>query len=143
MIEHAITTSFLLELYSRIHGFATDAFKIALYTETASIGKATAVYTTTNEVSGPGYTAGGQLLVASASMLTFDSDTLIVDWNDPLWASATFTALGALIYNSSQGNRSVCVIDFVTARSASNNDFTFQLPLPTKEHAIIRGIPLR
>ena len=140
MIAHTVTKSHLSDLYA---SYGTDTYKMALYSSSASLDKDTAAYTATGEVSGAGYTAGGVSLVASASMLTFDDDVLVIDWDDPSWTSATFTARGALIYNSSDSNKSATVIDFVDDQTVANDTFTFQFPLPTKETAIIRGLMLR
>jgi len=140
VITHTVTKSHLSDLYA---SYGTDTYKIALYSSTATLNKDTAAYTTDGEVSGAGYTAGGATLVPSSSMLTFDDDVLIIDWDDPSWSSASFTARGALIYNSSDSNKSAVVIDFVDDQEVSNDTFTFTFPLPTKETAIIRGILLR
>ena len=139
MIVHGVTKSHLSDIYA---AFGTDTFKIALYTSSATLDDDTVAYTTDNEVSGAGYSAGGVTLVASASMMTFDGDTLVIDWDDPSWTSASFTAQAGLIYNSTDSNKSVCVIDFINDQTVANDTFTFQFPEPTKEAAIIRGIRL-
>ena len=139
MITHTATKSHLSDLYA---SYGTDTYKMALYSSDASLDKDTTAYTTDGEVSGAGYTAGGVALTASASMLAFDGDVLIIDWEDPSWASASFTARGALIYNSSDSNKSAVVIDFVDDQTVASSTFTFSFPLPTKDTAIIRGILL-
>ena len=140
MIVHGITKSHLSSIYA---AFSTDTFKMALYTDAATLDADTSVYTASGETSGTGYTAGGVTLTSSASMMTFDDDTLVIDWEDPTWTSATFTARAGLIYNSSDSNSAVCVIDFVDDQVVAADTFTFQFPLPTKEAAIIRGVNLR
>ena len=139
MIVHGATKSHLTDIYA---AFGNDTFKMALYSSSATLDGDTTAYSTTDEVTGTGYTAGGVTLVSSASMMTFDGDVLVIDWNDPSWASASFTARAGLIYNSSDSNKSVCVIDFVDDQTVASDTFTFQFPEPTKEAAIIRGIRL-
>ena len=91
----------------------------------------------TNEASGTGYTAGGQAL--SGFNITLDSDTAILDFtSDPAWSSATITARGALIYNSSKSNKAVCVLDFGSDIASTNGTFTVQLPAPAAATGLIR-----
>lgn len=105
------TTSFKRELYEGVHNFLLDTFKIALYTSSANLGHDTTVYTTAGEVVGGGYTAGG--LTLSGATISTGFNTAYITFNSPItWTSVTFTTRGALIYNSSKGNRAVAVYDF-------------------------------
>jgi hypothetical protein len=139
MITHTLTSSFIAELHDAIHGFDIDVIKLALYDSNATLGKTTTAYSATNEVSGTGYVAGGMVLVASSSMRTWDVDTFLIDWENPLWAAATISARGGLIYNSSKANRSICVLDFGRVVSSTGNDFVFQFPAPTKGTCLIKS----
>lgn len=116
---------------------AADAYKIALYTSAATLSKATTAYSATNEVVGTGYTAGGATLVGFNA--TLDTDTAILDWTtDPTWPTATITARGALIYNSSRSNKAVAVLDFGADITSTNGTFTVSLPPPTAATGVVR-----
>lgn len=109
---------------------ASDTYKIALYTSSATLSKSTTAYSATNEVSGAGYSAGGATL--SGFSVTTDGDTAILDWtSDPTWAAATITARGAVIYNSTRSNKAVAVLDFGSDFTSTAATFTVQLPAPT------------
>jgi len=132
-------TSFKQELMQALHDFDNpggNTFKIALYTNSASFTAATTVYTATNEVTGTGYTAGGNTL--SAVTPTTSGTTAFTDFADTTWSSSTITARGALIYNSTNGNRTVCVLDFGSDKSSSSGDFTIVFPTADATNAIIR-----
>ena len=135
-ILQTATTSFKLQLLEGVHNFLTDTFKIALYTGNASLDASTTVYTTSNEVSGTGYTAGGNTLTvitpASSGSVAY------VSFQNTSWASATFIARAALIYNSTQGNKSVAVLDFGGDKSASNSTFLITFPADDATNAIVR-----
>lgn len=143
-ITSAICTSFKKELLERKHDFNASAghtFKIALYTSAASLDAATTNYTTTGEVVGTGYTAGGKVLtnIDPASSGT----TAYIDFNDITWASATVTAAGALIYNTTTDGgtgttNAVAVISFDGDKTSTNGDFTVQFPVADASNAIIR-----
>lgn len=132
------TTSFKKELYEAIHNFTTDVFKIALYTDSAVLGPDTTVYTTVGEVTGGGYTAGGKTLTGATINTGFG--TAYISFNSPVtWAGATFTARGALIYNSSKANRAVAVYNFGVDQNAGQaNSFNVILPANTAQEALIR-----
>lgn len=144
-ISQALCTSFKVEMLNGIHAFGTtvtrgattpDTFKIALYTSSATLGAGTTTYTTSNEVVGAGYTAGGNTLTTVAPTST--GTTAFLDFNDTTWTSSTITAAGALIYNDTQGNRAVAVLDFSGDKSSTNGDFTIQFPTADSTNAIIR-----
>lgn len=137
-ITQALCTSFKEELLEGIHDFTTggDTFKIALYTSSASLDASTTTYSTTNEVSGTGYTAGGNTL--SNVNPTTSGTTAFVDFADTTFSDATITAAGALIYNSTDSDRAVAVLDFGGDKTSTNGDFTIQFPTANASDAIIR-----
>ncbi len=137
-ITQALCTSFKEELLEGIHDFTTtgDTFKLALYTSSASLDASTTTYSTTNEVSGTGYTAGGNTL--SNVSPTTSGTTAFVDFADTTFSDATITAAGALIYNSTDNDRAVAVLDFGGDKTSTNGDFTIQFPTADASNAIIR-----
>jgi hypothetical protein len=136
-ITAAICNSFKQEILQGVHE-AADTYKIALYPSAATLSKATTVYSSTGEVaSGDGYTTGGATL--SGFSATLDGDTAILDWTvDPSWAAATITARGALIYNSTQSDKAVAVLDFGSDISSTAGTFTVTLPAPAAATGLIR-----
>jgi hypothetical protein len=132
-------TSFKVELMQGIHDFTNstgDVFKIALYTNSASFTAATTLYTTSDEVVGSGYTAGGNTLTNVTP--TSSGTTAFTDFADTTWSTATITARGAIIYNSSKSNRAVAVLDFGADKTSTAGDFTIQFPTADSSTAIIR-----
>ena len=133
-------TSFKKELLEGLHDFRTsssDVFKLALYNNSASFDAATTAYTTSNEVSGTGYTAGGDSLAKQDP--TTSATTAYVDFTDLTFSEATITARGALIYNSSaSGNPAIVVLDFGGDKASTNGDFTIVFPTASASDAIIR-----
>jgi len=117
---------------------STDTYKIALYTSSASLGATTSAYTVTQEVaSGNGYTTGGKTLATFAVGST--GAVSYIEWDtDPAWTSSSFTARGALIYNSSKTNKAVCVLDFGSDKTTSNGTFTVVFPVFDEVTALIR-----
>lgn len=143
-IVSAICTSFKKELLEGKHDFnATGGhtFKIALYTSDAVLDGSTTDYTTTNEVVGVGYTAGGIPLTNVDP--DFSGTTAFIDFNDATWANSTITAAGAIIYNSTTDNNSgttnaVAVISFGGDKTSTNGDFVVQFPTADAANAIVR-----
>ena len=129
------TTSFKKELYQAVHNLSTDTLKIALYTGNANLNEDTTVYTTTNEVVASGYTAGGNTLTGVA--ISSSGYTAYVNWANTAWTAA-LTARCALIYNVTQGNKSIAVIDF-GADKTSTTTFTITMPANTSTTALIRS----
>jgi len=123
-----------------LHDFTNgtgNSFKIALYTSSASLDATTTAYTATNEVSGTGYTAGGEALTNVTP--TSSGTTAFTDFADVTWSSATITARGALIYNdTAAGDPSVVVLDFVSDKASTAGDFVIQFPTANASEAIIR-----
>jgi hypothetical protein len=143
-ITSAVCTSFKKELLERKHDFnATSAhtFKLALYTSAATLGASTTNYTTTNEVVGTGYTAGGITLTNIDP--TSSGTTAFIDFNDATFSSATITAAGALIYNTTTDGgtgttNAVAVISFGGDKTSTNGDFVVQFPTADATNAIVR-----
>lgn len=139
-------TSFKKELLFGVHDFDAstgDTFKIALYTNSASFDASTTAYTATNEVSGTGYTAGGETLTNVDP--TSSGTTAFTDFADETWTTATITARGALIYNTTPNttsisvtNPTVVVLDFGSDKSSTAGDFTIVFPTADASNAIIR-----
>jgi nucleoside-specific outer membrane channel protein Tsx len=129
------TTSFKAELYQGVHDLTTDVIKIALYTASANLNEATTVYSSTNEVVATGYTAGGEVLTP----VTVNSSgfTAYVGFPNVSW-NAALTARCALIYNVTQGNKSIAVLDFGSDKT-STTTFTITMPANTASAALIRS----
>lgn len=128
------TTSFKAELYQAVHNLLTDTLKIALYTGNANLNADTATYTTSNEVSGGGYTAGGVALTGVT--INTSGYTAYVNFNNVSF-SASVTARCALIYNASKSNKSIAVLDFGSDKTSSA--FTITMPQNTATTALIRS----
>jgi len=137
-ITQAMCTSFKKELLEGIHDFRTtgDNFKLALFTSSASLDATTTAFSTTNEVSGTGYTSGGNTLTNVNP--TSSGTTAFTDFADTTFSSATITAAGALIYNSTESDTAVAVLDFGGDKTSTNGDFTIQFPTADASNAIIR-----
>ena len=125
-ITTAVCNSYKQEILEGVHA-STDTYKIALFTDAATLGAATTAYASTNEVSGTGYTAGGVTLTGFTSGLS--SGTAYITFSDASWANATITARGCLIYNSSKSNKAVAAFDFGGDITSTNGTFTVDLPV--------------
>lgn len=146
-ITQAMATSFKVEILDGIHNFGTgvvrastaaDTFKIALYTSAATLSASTTAYTTSGECPSTGnYSAGGNTLTISQAP-TSTSTTAWLDFADTTWSNATITANGALIYNSTQSNKAVCVLAFGGDKTSTAGDFTIIFPTADSSNAIIR-----
>lgn len=136
-ITTAMCSSFKEELLQGVHDFTTHTFKMALYTSSATLGAATTAYSATNEISGTGYTAGGQAL--DSPTVTLSGTTAFIDFADETWTNATITARGALIYNDTvAGDPAVAVFDFGSDKTSTAGDFVVQFPTADASNAIIR-----
>ena len=139
-ISQAMCTSFKVEILKGVHNFTAstgNTFKLALYTSSASLGAATTAYTSSNEVSGTGYTAKGGTLTSVTPVAS--STTAIGDFADLTFSSATITANGAMIFNeTATGDPSVLILAFGGDKSSSAGDFTIQFPTANATDAIIR-----
>ena len=146
-ITQAMATSFKVEILDGVHNFgvgvvrgstAADVFKIALYTSSATLSATTTAYTTSNEVAtAGGYTAGGNTLTIS-QVPTSTTTTAWLDFTDSTWTAATITANGAMIYNSTQGNKCVAILAFGGDKTSTSGDFTIIFPTANDTSAIIR-----
>jgi|TARA_R100000329_G_scaffold137503_2_gene118632 hypothetical protein len=125
-ITQAMCTSFKSEVLQEGHQLATDTIKIALYTSSASLDATTTAYSSSNEVSGTGYTATGVTLTSTAVSTT--GTTAHFDADDPTWTSASFTARGALIYNSSNSNKAIAVLNFGGDFTVAGGTFKIVFP---------------
>lgn len=130
------TTSFKAELYEGIHDLLTDEIKIALYTGFADLNAATTAYSTTNEITGTGYTAGGEVMTGVT--VQSSGTTAYVSFSNVTWNPAAFTTRCALIYNATKANRSIAVLDFGSDKTAGNT-FTITMPANTPTAALIRS----
>lgn len=144
-ILQTVTTSCKIQLLQAVHNFgptSPDTFKIALYTGNADINAATTIYTTSNEVSGTGYIAGGNTLVIDQYPTSGANQnavpTAFISFTNTSWTNATFTARAALIYNATQGNKSIAVLDFGSDKTVSNDTFQIIFPTPDANSAIVR-----
>ena len=147
-IAQAMCTSFKKELLEGVHNFKNsggDTFKLALYAEggggkastTATLGATTTAFTTTGEVANSGsYSSGGGTLTRVDP--TTSGTTAFTDFADLSFTTATITAMGALIYNSSDSNAAVAVLDFTSNKTSTSGTFTIQFPTANGSSAIIR-----
>jgi hypothetical protein len=138
-ITQAMCSSFKGEVMQALHDFDVGAntFKLALYTSSATLDASTTVYSSSNEVPNSGsYSAGGGTLTNQG--VTVSGTTGFTDFSDLSFTSATITARGALIYNSTNGDRAVCVLDFGSDKTSTNGTFTVIFPAATATDAIIR-----
>ena len=134
-ILQGMCSSFKQESWLGIHDLATDTLKLALYTAAADLSQATTVYTTSDEVVGAGYTAGGEVITGAQVLLS--GTTAYVTFNNPVWSGASFVCRGGLIYNASQADRAIAVLDFGADKTA-NGTFPIQLPAATAASALLR-----
>ena len=137
---NAICNSFKKELLEATHNFSNpggNSFKLAMYTNSAALGKSTTSFTTGGQVSSPsGYTSGGKALVNAGTSIA--TNTAITDFADLSFVGVTLTARGALIYNDTNGDKAVAVLDFGGEKTASAGTFTIQFPAFTTSAAILR-----
>ena len=140
-ITQAVCNTFKSEILGAVHDFDSGSgqvFKLALYSSAATLNATTTVYTSTNEVTGTGgqYSAGGGVL--ASQQVSLDGSVAIVDFADLSFTGVTLTARGALIYNTSASDKSVCVLDFGSDKTATSGTFTIQFPAFTSAAAILR-----
>jgi hypothetical protein len=141
-ITSAVCNSFKAEVLQAIHNFTAssgNAFKLALYTSSATLNKSTTAYSSTNEISnasGSAYSAGGIALTSVTPVLS--SDTAVCDFADVSFSSASFTANGCLIYNDTNADRAVCAIAFGGDKTVTSGTFTIEFPAADASNAILR-----
>jgi len=139
-INQTLTTSFKAELFSGYHAFSSlyrtaDTFMAALYASTAQLDYTVTAYTTTNEITASGYTAGG--LAVTPTVISTSGTSAYLSFLNLSWPGSNIIAAGALIYNSSQNNRSVCVLAFGSNKTSINQVFTIQFPLAAPSTALL------
>ena len=131
-----VCTSFKSELLTGTHNFSSHTFKLALFTNSATLDASTTAYSTSNEASGTGYSAGG-VTVANVSVNT-SGTTAFIDFDDVAISSSSITARGALLYNSSASNKAVAVFDFGSDKTSSSSTFTITMPVNDASNALVR-----
>ena len=136
-ITQAMCTSFKVDLLDAEHDFGADTFKIALFTSSATLDASTTAYSVTNETSGTGYTAGGNTLTVSTTP-TSSGTTAYISFANTTWSTASITARGALIYNSTNADKAVAVLDFGADKTSTAGDFTINFHTADASNAIIR-----
>lgn len=135
MIYQTLTTSFKEQILKGEHDLLTDTLKLALYYSTADLSEDTLIYTTSGEVVGGGYTAGGVILTGVT--INKSGSVAYVNFNNAVWNPASFTSAGGLIYNASKSNKSIAVLSFGNDKVATNS-FTVQMPANTSTSALLR-----
>ena len=136
-IQQGLTTSFKSQMVQGQQNLSANTLKMALYTAFATLGPDTTVYSTTNEATGTGYTAGG-VTMSGVTISTSADGVVYINFDNVVWSGASFTVRGALIYNASQSNASVAVLDFGSDKTCSNQTFTVTMPANTATTALIR-----
>ena len=129
------TVSFRQELPQAVHNLLTDTLKLALYTSSASLSTDTTVYTTTGEITGTGYTAGGK--VVTGATIANSNNVVYVNFDNVIWNPASFTTGGALLYNASKGNKSIAVLSFGADKTCTNT-FTVTMPSNSYSSSLLR-----
>jgi len=137
MIVQTQTTSFKAELYEGIHDLIDDTIKIALFNGNANLVASTTAYSTNQEVTGTGYTAGGNTLTGAT--VRSSGTTAYVSFDNTTWSGASFTCRGALIYNSSKADRSVAILNFGSDKIVTNGTLTVEFPNNDVNSAILRS----
>ena len=137
-IQQGLTNSFKQEMLQAGQNLITDTLRMALYTAFSDIGPLTTVYTTTNEITGTGYAAGGELVTGATISTDVQTGTVYVDFADVAWPGANFTARGALIYKVTRSNKSVAVLDFGSDKTFSAVINTVAMPANSATTALIR-----
>lgn len=135
-ITQAVCNSFKQEIFQGIHDLEDDTIKLAFFTTSATLNASTTAYSTTNESSGTGYTAGGETLANVT--LAFDGNTLVVDADNITITGATFGAGGALLYNASKSNRAIGVFAFGTGINVYNGTLSIVWPTADSDNALLR-----
>jgi len=132
------TTSFKVGLFNGQFNLASDTIKMALYNGNANLNPSTTAYTSVNEVTGTGYTAGGQLMTGVTISYDATNSVAYVNFANVVWNPAAFTARCALIYDATASNASIAVIDFGSDKTCTNT-FTVTMPANTYSTALIRS----
>jgi len=137
-IQQGLTISFKQEMLQAGQNLLTDTLKMALYTAFSDISPNTTVYTTANEVSGTGYSAGGVVITGVTIDADINNTVVYVNFNNVSWPGANFVARGALIYNVTKANKSVAVLDFGSDKTFNATTNTVTMPVNTSTTALLR-----
>lgn len=140
-ITQTLCTSFKKELFEAVHNFTSHTFNVALYTSSATLGASTTAYSAGDVgqvANGNGYSTGGKALTVVGGSVSTSGTTVFVDFDNVSWTSASFTARGALIYNTSVSNKAVAVLDFGGDKAVVSSTFEIQFPTADALSAIIR-----
>lgn len=140
-ISRGYTFSFIDELSEAVHNLDIDVLKLALYSDDVTLGTATTAYSTTNEITGTGYSAGGVTLAWASGFPAQDATTGVKSFRfaTASWPTATFSARAGLIYNWSRSNKSVMVLDFGAVRSVVASTFSITFPATLPPIIAVRG----
>jgi hypothetical protein len=139
-LEQGQTNSFKVDILEAGQNLLTDTLYMALYTGSAALGPTTTSYTTDNEVVGTGYTAGGVIITGVTISTDVNTSTVYVNFNNVSWPGASFVARGALIYNSTQSNKSIAVLDFGSDKIFSSVSNTVTMPVNSASTALLRFV---
>jgi hypothetical protein len=137
-IQQGLTNSFKQEMLQAGQNIITDTLYMSLYTAFSNIGPLTTEYTTTDEITGTGYTAGGAQVTGATLNTDIQTGTVYVNFDNVSWPGASFTARGALIYNVTQSNASVAVLDFGSDKTFNSVNNTVTMPVNSATTALIR-----
>lgn len=139
-IEQGQTNSFKVDILEGGQNLLTDTLYMALYTSYATLNASTTEYVTDNEITGDGYTAGGTEVTGATIMTDTTTNTVYVNFDNVSWPGANFTARGALIYNSTQSNKSIAVLDFGSDKIFSSVSNTVTMPVNSASTALLRFV---
>jgi hypothetical protein len=139
-LQQGQTLSFRSDIVQGGQDLSTDTLYMALYDGFATLGPTTTAYTTANEVVGTGYTAGGVTLTGVTIATDVTTNTVYIDFNNVSWPGASFTARGALIYNSTQSNKSIAVLDFGSDKLFTTTNNTVTMPTNSASTALLRFV---
>ena len=139
-IQQGQTLSFRSDIVQGDQDLSANTLKMALYTAYATLNPSTTVYTTDNEVVGTGYTAGGNTITGVTISTDIATNTVYINFDNVSWPGASFTARGALIYNSTQSNKSIAVLDFGSDKIFSSVSNTVAMPVNTASTALLRFV---
>ena len=139
-LQQGQTLSFRSDIVQGDQDLSADTLKMALYDGFATLGPTTAVYTTENEVVGTGYTAGGNTITGVTIATDVNTNTVYINFDNVSWPGASFTARGALIYNSSKSNKSIAVLDFGSDKLFTVANNTVTMPNNSASTALLRFV---
>jgi hypothetical protein len=139
-LQQGQTLSFRSDIVQGDQDLSANTLKMALYDGFATLGPTTTTYSTTNEVVGTGYTAGGNTITGVTISIDVNTNIVYVNFNNVSWPGASFTARGALIYNSTQSNKSIAVLDFGSDKIFTSANNTVTMPVNSASTALLRFV---